>query len=220
MSTASFGLNSTLLEYLRRVGGREDADLKALREETSVHRMGMMQISPEQGQFMMLLMELLGARKTLEVGVFTGYSSMCVAKAIGPAGRVIALDVSEEFTAIARRHWAKAGVADRIDLRLAPGRDSIARLLTEGHAGTFDFAFIDADKANYDAYYEGALKLLRTGGLVGIDNVLWNGKVADPAADDADTRAIRALNEKIRDDTRVTVSMLPVGDGLTLARKR
>lgn len=220
MSSSSFGLSDTISAYLRRVGGREDADLKALREETASHRLAMMQISPEQGQFMMLLMEMIGARKTLEIGVFTGYSSLCVAKAMGPAGRVIALDISEEFTSIARRHWAKAGVADRIDLRLGPATDGIAKLLADGHAGSFDFAFIDADKGGYDAYYEGALKLLRPGGMIGIDNVLWSGKVADPAADDADTKAIRALNAKIAADQRVTVAMLPIGDGLTLARKR
>jgi predicted O-methyltransferase YrrM len=220
MSSSSFGLNDTLSAYLRRVGGREDADLKALREETASHRMAMMQISPEQGQLMMMLMELIGARKTLEVGVFTGYSSMCVAKAMGPAGRVVALDISEEFTAIARKHWAKAGIADRIDLKIGPAADGLTKLISDGQSGTFDFAFIDANKNDYDIYYEAALKLLRTGGLIGIDNVLWNGKVVDPGAAAPDTIAIRALNEKICGDSRVTISMVPIGDGLTLARKR
>ncbi|MBM3516239.1 MAG: methyltransferase domain-containing protein [Alphaproteobacteria bacterium] len=220
MSSSSYGLNDALTDYLRRIGGREDADLAALRAETASHRLAMMQISPEQGQLMMLLMELIGARKALEIGVFTGYSSMCVAKAMGPSGRVIALDVSEEFTAIARRHWAKAGIADRIDLRLAPAVDGIKKLVAEGHSGTFDFAFIDADKSNYDAYYEGALTLLKQGGLIGIDNVFWSGNVVDPAATDADTTALKALNQKIRNDQRVTLAMIPIGDGLTLARKR
>lgn len=220
MSSSSFGLNDALTDYLRRIGGREDADLAALRAETANHRLAMMQISPEQGQLMMLLIELIGARKTIEIGVFTGYSSMCVAKAMGTQGKVIALDVSEEFTAIARRHWAKAGIADRIDLRLGPAIDGINKLIAEGQSGTFDFAFIDADKANYDAYYEGALTLLRTGGVIGIDNVFWSGKVADPTATDADTSALKALNQKIRGDQRVTLAMVPIGDGLTLARKR
>lgn len=166
---------------------------------------------------MALLIKLIGARKTLEVGVFTGYSAMAVAKAMGPGGRVIALDVNVDFTAIARRHWAKAGVADRIDLRLAPGLDSLAALIAAGDAGTFDFAFIDADKTNYDGYYEACLRLVRRGGLIAIDNVLWSGAVADPSDTTADTLALRALNAKIHGDTRVEASLVPIGDGLTLA---
>lgn len=221
MSSSTLGLSETLTDYVRQVGGREDEDLKALRLETASHPRAMMQISPEQGQLMMLLMELIGARKTLEVGVFTGYSAMCVAKAIGPGGKVVALDVSEDFTSIGRKHWAKAGVADRIDLRIAPATESLKQLIAEkGQAGTFDFAFIDANKNDYDAYYEAALVLLRPGGLIGIDNVLWSGKVADKISEDTDTKAIRALNAKIHDDQRVTVSLIPIGDGLTLARKR
>lgn len=219
MSRATIGVSGPLLDYLRRVGGREDADLAALREETAKHPMAMMQISPEQGQLMALLIKLIGARKTLEVGVFTGYSSMVVAKAMGPAGRIVALDVSEEFTSIARKHWAKANVAQQIDLRLAPAVESLKALVAAGQSGAFDFAFIDADKSNYDAYYEHALQLVRQGGLIGIDNVLWNGKVIDPNANDADTSALKALNEKIAKDTRVVISMLPIGDGLTLAQK-
>jgi caffeoyl-CoA O-methyltransferase len=182
-----------------------------------------MQISPEQGQLMGLLIQLLGARRTIEVGVFTGYSSISVALALPPDGRIVACDVSEEFTAIARRYWKTAGVAERIDLRLAPATATLDGLLREGKAGTFDFAFIDADKENYDAYYERSLQLLRKGGLIAIDNVLWDGKVADPAiADgkDVDTAAIRALNRKLVKDERVTLSMLPLADGLTLALKR
>ncbi|MDX2222361.1 MAG: class I SAM-dependent methyltransferase [Rhodospirillaceae bacterium] len=220
MSRETLGLSAELLDYVRRVGGREDADLRALREETAKHPRAMMQISSEQGQFLILLLELIGAQKTLEVGVFTGYSAMCAAKAMGPKGRVIALDVSEEFTAVARRHWAKAGVADRIDLRLAPATATIEQLIAEGQSGTFDFAFIDANKNDYGAYYEGALNLVRRGGLIAIDNVLWSGSVIDPTNQTEDTKAIRALNEKIAKDERVTVSLVPIGDGLTLARKR
>jgi predicted O-methyltransferase YrrM len=220
MSRETLGMSSDLLAYIRRVGAREDADLKALREETAAHPLSMMQISSEQGQLMMLLMELIGARKTLEVGTFTGYSAMCVAKAMGPAGKVVALDVSEEFTAIARRHWAKAGIADRIDLRLGPATESLAKMVAAGESGTYDFAFIDANKSDYDAYYEGALKLLRVGGLIGIDNVLWSGNVIDPTNTTPDTKAIRALNEKLATDQRISISLVPIGDGLTLARKR
>ncbi|TAL00289.1 MAG: methyltransferase domain-containing protein [Rhodospirillaceae bacterium] len=219
MSRDTIGLSEGLTAYLRSVGMREDADLAALRAETASHTLATMQIAPEQGQLMALLARMLGARKTLEVGVFTGYSAMVVAKAMGPQGRVIALDVSEEFTAIARRHWAKAGIADRIDLRLAPAADSLKKLIAAGESGTFDFAFIDADKGNYDTYYEHALTLLRRGGLIAIDNVLWGGKVIDPENKTTDTAALRALNTKIHSDKRVEVSMVPVGDGLTLALK-
>jgi predicted O-methyltransferase YrrM len=220
MSSESINLSGPLLGYLRSFGLREDADLAALREETAKHPWAVMQISPEQGQLMAMLVRLLGARKTLEVGVFTGYSAMVVAKALGPQGKVVALDVSEEFTAIARRHWGKAGVADRIDLRLRPATDSLKALVAAGESNTFDFAFIDADKANYDEYYEHGLKLVRRGGLIAVDNVLWGGKVIDSTDESADTAAIRALNRKIHDDSRVEASMVPIGDGLTLALKR
>ncbi len=219
MSHESINLSGLLQAYVRSFGTREDADLAALREETAKHPWAGMQISPEQGQLMALLVCLLGARKTLEVGVFTGYSAMVVAKALGPKGKVVALDVSEEFTAIARRHWAKAGVADRIDLRLQPATESLKALVAASESNTFDFAFIDADKANYDAYYEYALQLVRRGGLIAIDNVLWQGKVIDSTDQTVDTVAIRAINHKIHDDSRVEVSMVPIGDGLTLALK-
>ena len=179
MSRETVGLSDSLVDYVRRVGGREDADLKALREETARHPQAIMQISAEQGQFMMLLIELIGAKKTLEVGTFTGYSAMCVAKAMGPSGKVTALDVSEEFTNVARKHWAKAGIADQIDLRLGPATESIEKLIALGESDTYDFAFIDANKTGYDAYYEGALKLVRKGGLIAIDNVLWGGNVIE-----------------------------------------
>jgi predicted O-methyltransferase YrrM len=220
MSRESVNLSAPLQVYLRSFGVREDADLAALREETAKHRLATMQISPEQGQLMALLVRLIGARKTLEVGVFTGYSAMVVANALGPQGNVVALDVSEEFTAIARRHWDKAGVADRIDLRLRPATESLEALVAGGESNSFDFAFIDADKVNYDEYYEYALKLVRRGGLIGIDNVLWGGQVIDSTDQTADTVAIRALNQKLHGDTRVELSMVPIGDGLTLALKR
>ena len=220
MSRSTIGMAEALSEYLVRVGTREDDDLNALRRETASHPAAGMQISPEQGQLMTMLIKMLGARKTFEVGVFTGYSAMIAAKAMGPGGRVVALDVSEDYTAIARRHWAKAGIADRIDLRLAPAVDSLRAMVAAGEASTYDFAFIDADKTGYDAYYEYALQLVGTGGLIAIDNVLWSGAVADPTAMDQDTIALRALNEKIRADERVDIVMIPVGDGLTLALKR
>lgn len=212
-------LTGPLQDYIRRLGMREDADLAALRQETAEHAYAQMQISPEQGHFMAILVRLLGARKCLEVGVFTGYSAMIVAKAMGRGGKVVALDVSEEFTAIARRHWTQAGVSDQIDLRLKPAADSLKAMLAAKEEGSFDFAFIDADKNNYDTYYEYALKLVRRGGLIAIDNVLWSGAVVDAADKSADTLAIRALNKKIHADTRVDATLLPVGDGLTLALK-
>ncbi len=179
-----------------------------------------MQIAPEQGQFMALLIQLIGATKTLEIGVFTGYSSLCVALALPPTGKIVACDVSEEYTAIARRYWQKAGVTDKIDLRLAPALETLDQLLASGQAETFDFAFIDADKENYDHYYERSLQLVRPGGLIAIDNVLWFGQVADPQVQDNNTLALRALNDKLHHDERVTLSLVPIGDGLTLALKR
>jgi caffeoyl-CoA O-methyltransferase len=179
-----------------------------------------MQIAPEQGQFMALLVQLLGARRTLEVGVFTGYSSLAVALALPADGTIVACDVNEEFTAVARRYWKEAGVENMIDLRLKPALETLRELLAERRQGTFDMAFIDADKSNYEGYYESAIELVRPGGLILIDNVLWSGRVADPANDDADTKALRALNKKLLTDSRVSLSMLPVADGLTLALKR
>ena len=220
MSRDTIGLTPSLLAYIRSVGVREDADLAALREETANHPLAAMQISPEQGHLMALLVRILGARKSLEIGVFTGYSSMVVAKAIAPHGKVVALDVSDEFTLIARRHWAKAGVADRIDLRLGPAADSLKAMVATGESSTFDFAFIDADKASYDKYYEYALQLVRRGGLIAIDNVLWGGKVIDATDQTADTIAIRAINQKIHGDPRVDATLIPISDGLTLALRR
>ncbi|ACC82073.1 class I SAM-dependent methyltransferase [Nostoc punctiforme] len=220
MPKQSIGLDDQLYNYLLSVSLREPEILLKLRQETASHPRSTMQISPEQGQFMRLLVQLIGAKKTLEVGVFTGYSSLSVALALPDDGKIIAADVSEEFTAIARRYWQEAGVADKIDLRLAPGLETLDRLLATGQAETFDFAFIDADKENYDGYYERSLQLLRPGGLIAIDNVLWSGQVADPENQDESTQSIRALNEKLHHDERVTLSLVPIADGLTLAIKR
>lgn len=220
MSRANITTTQTIEAYIREVSVREPEILARLRAETQRQRGSGMQISPVQGQFMALLVEAIGARRCLEVGTYTGYSALVVALALPPDGRVTACDVNEEWTAIARRYWAEAGVADKIALRLAPAIETLDGLLADGQAGTFDFAFIDADKENYDGYYERALKLLRPRGLVAIDNVLWGGDAADPRKRDRDTLAIKALNRKLRDDARVSISLLPVGDGLTLALKR
>jgi predicted O-methyltransferase YrrM len=197
----------------------DDVQRSLIDETAALGPISMMQIGADQGQFMGLLVELIGARRALEVGTFTGYSSLCVAEAMGPQGRMICCDISEEFTSVARRYWREAGVADRIDLRLGPGTETLDKLLAAGEAGKFDFAFIDADKTSYDAYYERALKLVRAGGLIAIDNVLWGGDVANPEDKSEDTVAIRRLNDKLAKDDRVTLAMVSIGDGLTLARK-
>jgi predicted O-methyltransferase YrrM len=220
MTKKTLGLDNPVYDYLLSVSLREPNILQQLRDETAHLPMAMMQISPEQGQFMALLVQLLGATKTLEIGVFTGYSSLCVALALPPNGEIVACDVSEEYTAIARRYWQAAGVADKIDLRLAPALDTLDKLLAAGQDETFDFAFIDADKANYEKYYERSLQLIRPGGLIAIDNVLWSGKVADAQVQDNQTKCIRAFNEKLYHDERVTLSLVPIADGLTLALKR
>lgn len=220
MSNRTIVMNDSLYDYLLAASLRELPVLKRLREETAKHPRATMQISPEQGQFMQLLVKLLGARRCIEVGVFTGYSSLCVALALPPEGRLLACDVSEEFTAVARRYWKEAGVESKIELRLAPALETLDARLKAGEAGTYDLAFIDADKANYAGYYERILALLRPGGLVLVDNVLWSGAVIDKKDKSEDTVAIRRFNEALHKDERVDVSMLPVGDGLTLARKR
>ncbi|WP_414541297.1 class I SAM-dependent methyltransferase [Nostoc sp. CCY0012] len=219
MTNQTLGLEPQLYEYLLSVSLREPEILAQLRQETAQHPMAMMQIAPEQGQFMALLVQLIGAKKTLEVGVFTGYSSLVVALALPPEGKVVACDVSEEFTAIARRYWQQAGVSDKIDLHIAPAMETLDKLLAAGETGSFDFAFIDADKSNYEGYYERSLQLVRPGGLIAIDNVLWSGKVADPEIQDNRTTKIRAFNEKLHQDQRVSLSLIPIADGLTLARK-
>jgi predicted O-methyltransferase YrrM len=219
MSNKTLGLPDSIADYLRSTSLREPEILIKLRQETATHPMSQMQIAPEQGQFMALLVQLIGAKKTLEVGVFTGYSSLSVALALPTDGRIIACDVSEEYTSIARRYWQAAGVAEKIDLRIAPALETLDHLLETGHEGTFDFAFIDADKNNYDGYYERSLQLVRPAGLIAIDNVLWSGKVADDEIQDNQTRKIRQLNQKLHDDQRVQISMVPIADGLTLALK-
>ena len=219
MSKQTLGLEQNLYDYLLSVSLREPTILTQLRQETAQMPRSIMQISPEQGQFMALLIKLIGAKKTLEVGVFTGYSSLVVALALPADGKIVACDVSEEYTSVARRYWQDAGVADKIDLHIAPALETLDKLLTAGEAGTFDFAFIDADKSNYDNYYEQCLELIRPGGLIAIDNVLWSGKVADTEIQDNQTNKIRALNRKLHEDSRITLSLVPIADGLTLAMK-
>lgn len=220
MSTKTPPLTDPLYDYLLEVSLREPDALRRLREETAGLPAARMQIAPEQGQFMALLVRILGARRCLEIGTFTGYSALSVALALPAEGRITCCDLSEEWTTIGRRYWEEAGVVDKVDLRIAPAADTLQALLGEGLAGSYDFAFIDADKENYRLYYEGSLELLRPGGLIAVDNVLWGGSVIDPQADDTDTRSIRAFNRALHPDERVDLSLLPVGDGLTLARKR
>lgn len=220
MSNRTLNLDDTLYDYLLQVSLREHGLLRRLREETMEMPEHNMQISPEQGQFMALLVQVMDARHCLEVGVFTGYSSLAVALAMPDDGLLVACDTSEEYTDVARRYWKEAGVDARIDLRIAPALETLDDLLEDDEARHFDFAFVDADKENYDAYYEQCLKLLRRGGVVAFDNTLWNGKVARQDENDPDTTAIRKLNEKIHADERVDISMVPIGDGLTLCRKK
>ncbi len=220
MSNRTITMTDALYGYLLETSLREAPLLKRLRDETAAHPRGGMQISPEQGQFMQLLTKLTDARRCIEVGVFTGYSSLAVALALPADGRILACDVSEEFTSVARRYWKEAGVAGKIELVLAPATETLDARLKAGEAGAYDLAFIDADKANYAQYYERLLKLLRPGGLVLVDNVLWSGTVIDSEDQDEDTVAIRAFNRLLHQDERVDLSMLPIGDGLTLARKR
>lgn len=220
MLKKTVGLDDPLYDYLLSVSLREPEILLQLREETARLPNARMQIAPEQGQFMALLVQLLGATKTLEIGVFTGYSSLCLALALPPNGKIVACDVSEEYTAVARRYWEAGGVAHKIDLRVAPALETLDELLAAGQAETFDFSFIDADKGNYEGYYERSLQLVRPGGLIAVDNVLWSGRVADPQNQDSSTKTIRAFNEKLHHDERVTLSLVPIADGLTLARKR
>ena len=212
-------LDERLLDYVREHSRREHPVLRELREATAGMRHAGMQVSPEQGQFMALLAKLVNARRAIEIGVFTGYSSLAVALALPEDGRLVACDISEEWTAMARRFWEKAGVASRIELRLAPALETLDALVAKGEAGTYDFAFIDADKKRYTAYYERCLALVRAGGLIVVDNTLWSGAVADPAAKDEDTQAIRAFNDAAHRDGRVAMSLLPIGDGVTLALK-
>lgn len=219
MSRTHTELTDQLADYVRSVTLREPAPLCKLREESENHPHASMQTAPEQGQLLHLLARITGARKTLEVGTFLGYSSTWVALALPAGGKVIACDVSEEYTRRARQTWEEAGVTERVDLRLGPALETLDGLIAGGESGTFDFAFIDADKGNYSNYYERALALLRRGGLIAVDNVLWDGAVIDPADHDPDTEAIRAFNSKLHADQRVALSLIPLGDGLTLACK-
>jgi predicted O-methyltransferase YrrM len=220
MSVATITMNDALYGYLLKTTLREPELLARLRKETAELPSGGMQISPEQGQLMGLLIELCGARRALEVGVFTGYSSTVVALALPTDGKLVACDISEQWTSVARRYWREAGVESKIELHVRPALETLDGLLAAGQAGSFDFAFIDADKSGYDAYYERCLTLLRQGGLIAVDNTLWSGAVADATDQRESTRAIRALNAKIAADSRVTASLVPIGDGLYLARKR
>jgi len=214
-------LDQTLYQYVLANSLREHPAQTALRRATAAHPHGTMQISAEQGQFMALLARLIGARRAIEVGVFTGYSALSVALALPPDGRVLACDISEEYTSVGRPYWADAGVAGRIDLQIGPALQTLDARLAAGEAGRYDFAFIDADKRNYDGYYERCLALLRAGGLIVLDNMLWGGAVAQPAArHDEDTAALHALNRKLHADERVEVSLLPLGDGVSLVRKK
>jgi caffeoyl-CoA O-methyltransferase len=220
MSPKNTGLDAQLAQYLFDVSISEPDLLRELREETNHHPQAGMQIAPEQGQLLRLLVELTGARRCIEVGVFTGYSSLSVALALPEDGLLVACDIDEVTTSIARRYWQRAGVTRKVKLELRPATETLRTLLFHGAAGSFDFAFIDADKSNYDDYYELCLQLLRKGGLIAVDNAFWGGRVTQEQFTDPDTLAIRALNVKMGTDKRVTVSLLPIGDGLFLARKR
>jgi predicted O-methyltransferase YrrM len=220
MSNRTIQLDDRAYEYLLAHSLREHPVLAGLRAETASHPKVNMQIAPEQGQFMQMLVRLMGARRAIEVGVFTGYSSLAVLLAMPPDGRLLALDVSPAYTAVARRHWEMAGVADRVELVIAPAKETLDARLAAGEAGRYDFAFIDADKTGYLEYYECLLKLLRPGGLILVDNTLWSGEVANPGNLEADTVALREFNDFLHRDRRIDLALLPVGDGLTLARIR
>jgi predicted O-methyltransferase YrrM len=220
MSTRTLQLDDRLYEYLLAHSLREPPVLALLRAETASHPKVNMQIAPEQGQFMQLLVRMIGAQRAIEVGVFTGYSSLAVALALPADGYLLACDVSEEYTAIARRHWEKAGVAGKIELMLGPAKQTLDARLAAGEADWYDFAFIDADKPGYLGYYEQLMKLVRPGGLIVVDNTLWGGDVADPANRDADTVALREFNDRLLADARIDLSLLPLADGLTIARRR
>lgn len=220
MSNATFGLPDPVRRYLLENSLREHPLLDELRTVTLNDPHARMQISAEQGQFMALLVQATGARRCIEVGTYTGYSALVVALALPEDGLMVCCDISEAWTAIAQTYWERAGVAHKIDLRLAPAIKTLDALLAAGEGQSYDFAFIDADKESYEAYYERCLKLLRPGGLLAIDNTLWSGRVADPADQESSTRALRAFNTAIHHDARVALSMLPLGDGLTLALKR
>jgi len=220
MSSSSFLLNDALARYYRGVAVREPAWLPALREETSRLPEARMQIAPEQAQLMAMLVRLIGARRTIEVGVFTGTSTLAVAEALPPDGQVLACDLSRRWTAVAQRHWQAAGVDAKIRLVLGPALQTLDAELAAGGAGRYDFAFIDADKTAYLDYYERCLQLVRANGLIAVDNTLWSGRVADPQVQDDDTRALRDFNARVAQDARVDLCLVPIADGLTLLRRR
>ena len=220
MSNRTLYLDDDLHRYLLAVSLREPDVLRRLREETAGMPEHNLQIAPEQGQFMAMLVQLSGARHALEIGTFTGYSSLVMALAMPNGGRIVCCDTSEQYTDVARRYWEEAGVEEKMDLRIAPALETLDKLIDDPHEGQFDFAFIDADKTNNDNYYERCLKLLKPGGLISFDNTLWDGKVADTSERDEDTEALRVLNRKLHTDDRIDLSLVPIGDGLTLCRKR
>jgi O-methyltransferase len=220
MANKTIGLSDELAAYVLEVGTREPGVLARLREETAALPEHGMQIAPEQGAFLALLVELTGARRCLEIGTFTGYSSTAVAMALPEDGRIVCCDISEAWTSMARRYWAEAGVAEKIDLRIAPATETLDGLLADGAESTYDFAFVDADKSGYDGYYERLLRLVRPGGLIALDNTLWSGRVLEADPGDEDTRALQALNRKLAGDDRISLCLLPVADGVTLARRR
>ena len=220
MSTKTINIDEKLYDYLLNNSLREPELLKKLREKTALMPSGLMQISPEQGQFMGLLVRLIGIRRILEIGVFTGYSSLAMALALPEDGTIVACDISEEYTRTARKYWKEANVDSRIQLKIGPAIDTLQELSQDDKLEPFDLVFIDADKGNYSKYYEAGLSLLRKEGLILVDNVLWSGKVADPYNQEEDTVAIREFNQKLQQDDRIDLSLLPIGDGLTFARKR
>jgi len=220
MSSSTIELSYELRKYMLDVSFRDDEILRQLREETLILKEAQMQISPEQGAFLSILTKLLNAKKTLDIGVFTGYSSLVVARELPDDGLVVACDTSIEWTSIAKKYWKLAGVDNKIDLHLAPAIETLEKLIEDGRESTFDFSFIDADKINYQSYYENSLILVKPGGIIAVDNVLWSGQVIDEADFEPATRAIRSFNEKLYKDDRVSISMVPIGDGLTLAYKK
>jgi caffeoyl-CoA O-methyltransferase len=220
MTNKTIGLSDELAAYVVRVGAREPDVLARLREETAALPQHRMQIAPEEGAFLAMLVELTGARRCIEVGTFTGYSSTAMALALPDDGKIVCCDVSEEWTSLARRYWDEAGVGGKTDLRIAPAAETLDALLAAGEADSYDFAFVDADKAGYDGYYERLLRLVRPGGLIAFDNTLWGGAVLDETPEDDDTRALQALNTKLAGDERISLCLLPVADGVTLARRR
>jgi predicted O-methyltransferase YrrM len=220
MSRRTIPLSEQLYSYYLDMAVRESDVHRRLREETAKLENADMQISPEQGQFMTLFVAAIGARDAIEIGTFTGYSALCIAQGLVDGGRLIALDIDDELPSFGRRYWAEAGVVEKIDFRPGPAKTSLDALIAEGRGGDFDFVFIDADKENLDAYFERALRLVRQGGVIAVDNTLWSGKVADPEVKDPATKAIRGFNASVIDDPRVMVSLVPIGDGLTLARKK